>query len=286
LINFSILASLAAGRGDDLGDGAGRSRDQRQQAVAGAGRRTGTQPVRVNDGLSHPMMIVRETSAGARVVATNDGWGGHTALMAAFDQVGAFRFSSPTSKDARFFSVASPRLVRVITRCTSGMCRMPPVSSWPNSNDATPENSFTGTTPRLINLSVLKEIESAATLTAGFTIAGSTAKTLLVRAVGPSLGLAPFSLTRAMPAPMMTLANAATGVKLASSRDWDGDAQIARIADRVGAFGLTSAATRDAMLLVTLAPGSYTCRFNRRRPPRRHRDDGCLRSALMPSRLR
>ena len=119
--------------------------------------------------------------------------------MTAFARVGAFPYSSPTSKDAAIFLNGTTSLAAgsYTVQLTDGSNVGGVVMA--ELYDATPASSFTSTTARLINVSVLKEIGSTAALTAGFTIGGSTGKTLLVRAVGPSLALAPFNLARAMP---------------------------------------------------------------------------------------
>jgi hypothetical protein len=51
--------------------------------------------------------------------------------------------------------------------------------------DATPADAYAPSTPRLINVSVLKEI--GAGFTVGFVVGGTTSRSVLVRAVGPGL---------------------------------------------------------------------------------------------------
>jgi hypothetical protein len=47
-----------------------------------------------------------DVCAGTSVVASNDNWGGDTALSTAFSQVGAFPFAGGTSKDAAVFTAS------------------------------------------------------------------------------------------------------------------------------------------------------------------------------------
>jgi hypothetical protein len=127
--------------------------------------------------------------------------------------------------------------------------------------DATPAGTFSASTPRLINVSVLKQIETGAMLTVGFYVGGSTAKTVLIRAVGPSLGQPPFNIASAMADPQLTLFNSSQ-VAIAGNDNWGGNNALATTGGRVGAFALFSPTSRDAVLLMTLAPGSYTAQVS------------------------
>ena len=121
--------------------------------------------------------------------------------------------------------------------------------------DATSAATFGPTTPRLIDVSVLKRLAAGNTISAGFVIGGSTAKTVLVRAIGP--GLAQLGVSGFMSDPHVTLFNAAS-VKIAENDNWGGDAQINAAMTSVGAFALADPASKDAVLLLTLAPGNYS----------------------------
>lgn len=116
---------------------------------------------------------------------------------------------------------------------------------------------FTATPPRLVNVSVLKRIPAGATLTAGFVIGGATAKTVLIRVVGPTLTATPVNVAGAMADPQLVLFNSAPA-QIAANDNWGGDAQLAAAGTAVGAFALSGPASKDAVLLVTLPPGSYT----------------------------
>jgi len=56
---------------------------------------------------------------------------------------------------------------------------------------------------------------------------------------------------------LLTECNGAQTV-IASNDNWAGDAQLAATSNSVGAFSVTDASSKDAMLLITLAPGNYT----------------------------
>ncbi len=81
---------------------------------------------------------------------------------------------------------------------------------------------------------------------------------MLVRAVGPPLGAAPFNVPGVLAQPVGTLFSGAQAV--ASNAAWNSATNAAAIRDTartVGAFALTEG-SRDSALLVTLSPGAYT----------------------------
>jgi hypothetical protein len=107
----------------------------------------------------------------------------------------------------------------------------------------------------VINVSVLKSIGVDEILTAGFVIGGASPKQVLVRAVGPTLGTAPFNIAGVMADPKLDLFRGQTVIH--ANDNWGGGLALATASGNVGAFSL-GAASRDAALLVVLDPGSYT----------------------------
>jgi hypothetical protein len=124
--------------------------------------------------------------------------------------------------------------------------------------DDTPSGAYTPSTPRLTNISCKTQIGAGGSLTAGFVIGGSTSRTVLVRATGPAL--AAYGVTGFMPDPQLALHTTVNGVDtvLDSNAGWGGDPQITAVSNAVFAFPLTDPASHDAVVLATLAPGSYT----------------------------
>jgi hypothetical protein len=95
-------------------------------------------------------------------------------------------------------------------------------------------------------------------LIAGFAIEGQRSKSLLIRAVGPTL--AAFGVSDVLREPLIVLYREGTAHAIASGARWEATAdaaEIAKAAVQVGAFALP-VASADAALLATLAPGSYT----------------------------
>ncbi len=92
----------------------------------------------------------------------------------------------------------------------------------------------------------------------GFVIDGSGPKTVLIRAVGPELGVAPFNVGGALADPVMDLKQG--GNTIGSNDDWsasDNAAEIVSTSAALGAFALAEGSA-SSVLLVTLDPGSYT----------------------------
>ena len=119
----------------------------------------------------------------------------------------------------------------------------------------------TATTPRLTNLSTLTSIPQSGTLAAGFVVSGASGRTVLVRAVGPTLGAPPFSIGGVMADPKLELYNNDTGAKIAENDNWGNATWLTSAHTAVGAFPLTSG-SKDASIVLTLAPGAYSARVS------------------------
>jgi hypothetical protein len=183
------------------------------------------------------------------LVASNDNWNGDSEIMNTSARVGAFGFTSNMSLDAALFRPALAR-GNYSMQVTSGTgAEGVALAELYDAN-----SNFSPASLRLINVSALTQVGTGDNiLIAGFTIAGSTGKTVLIRAVGPSL--APFGVTDAITDPKLQLF---TGRTLLDSNDnWGGDATLAATFSAVGAFDL-STTSKDAALLITLPPGSYS----------------------------
>ena len=253
LINLSILTNISAADPDFTmgtvlgGTGTSGNKPLLVRAVGPSLAALG-----VPDTLDDPKL---EMFAGAATFATNDNWGGGTALSNAFVQVGAFAYTAGNSRDAALFNAATPARDYTV-RVSSGVAGASGAVI-AELYDATAASAFTATTARLINVSVRKQIDAGATLTAGFVIGpsgGTVARTVLVRAIGPGLGV--FGVPGTMPDPKLELFSGANVI--AASDNWGGDASLTAAGKAVGAFAIADLQSKDAMILVTLAPGNYT----------------------------
>src|SRR6185295_11268501 len=111
---------------------------------------------------------------------------------------------------------------------------------------------------RLINVSARMNVAlGEATLIAGFSISGNAPKTVLIRGVGPTLSV--FGVTGLLADPKISLFSGSA--EIASNDNWGAGAstvaQMVAASVRVGAFALV-AGSKDAALVMTLQPGSYT----------------------------
>ncbi|NBQ58151.1 MAG: DUF1800 family protein, partial [Opitutaceae bacterium] len=117
--------------------------------------------------------------------------------------------------------------------------------------------------PRLANLSTRAQVGTSANqLFTGFVIGAGANKTVLIRAVGPTLASSPFNIAGTLADPYITLYNSAN-IPIAANDNWGtplngATAVTAATFSSVGAFALTSATSRDAAIVATLPPGSYS----------------------------
>jgi hypothetical protein len=191
-------------------------------------------------------------SAAAVKLFENDNW--NVSDAATFANVGAFPLVTG-SRDAALYNVAmipgsySVQLSGV--GATTGIALA-------EIYDAAPGTTFTATTSRLVNVSARAVSGSGANvLIAGFVIAGPTPKTVLIRGIGPTLGV--FGVTGVLADPKLELFDGAN-VKVQENDNWGGVASLTSAFDAVGAFRLDPA-SRDAALLATLKPGNYTAQI-------------------------
>ena len=105
------------------------------------------------------------------------------------------------------------------------------------------------TATRLVNISTRGRVGVGdEVLIGGFIVAGSDSKTVIVRALGPSLPLA-----GALANPVLELRDA-SGNLVSSNDDWVNSSQQSAIA----ASGLAPSSPLESAILATLSPGNYT----------------------------
>jgi hypothetical protein len=112
--------------------------------------------------------------------------------------------------------------------------------------------AFPAVGPQSLNLSTRGLVGSGqGSLIGGIIVNGSAPKTVVLRALGPSLG--EVGLSGTLPDPIITLFNSA-GQIVATNDDWEGDPN----ASQIMADGLAPGDPAEAALRPTLVPGSYT----------------------------
>lgn len=204
--------------------------------------------------LADPLIQLKDKDGA--IVAVNDNWSGAAALRTTAATVGAQPLTNNASKDAALIAnlAAGPYTVRVAgVGDTTG-------TALAEVYDTSPA-VVTATSPQLINISARAVTNNDNPLIAGFVITGSTAKTVIIRGVGPYL--AQYFGAAAMTDPTLELYSLKDGTStlVASNDNWGGSSQLAALFATVGAFALNDGASKDATLVLTLDPGVYTAQL-------------------------
>ena len=192
--------------------------------------------------------------AGNTVIASNDNWDAAATPVATQSSVGAFALAAGSKDAALLGNAVTAGGYSVQITGVGGATGVALAELY----DLTPAASFGASTPRLINISARTQVgRDGDILIAGFNVAGTGQRRLLVRAVGP--GLATFGLGGTLADPKLEIYSGNTVV--AANDNWDAAATPAATQASVGAFALP-AGSKDAVLIVTLAPGSYTAQVS------------------------
>jgi hypothetical protein len=204
--------------------------------------------------LPDPKLTLNNTTAGT-VIDTDTGWGGNAAIAAEAAKLGAFSWGASATPDSALLESLPPDNYTAQIAGASGDTGLALVEVY----DATPASTYAPATPRMTNLSALIQVGSGANVVfAGFVIGGTTAKTVLIRASGPTLATA-FGLTGVLNDPQLTLTSTSVTPSqvILVNTGWGGDATIAAQAKGVGAFAWSDSSA-DSAILITLPPGNYT----------------------------
>jgi hypothetical protein len=209
----------------------------------------------VESTLANPRL--RVFNQAAQVVAESDDWSGAD-LAATSARVGAFALASG-SRDAALLLTLAPGAYSLHVDAAAGE-GVALVELYDASDAPAIE------TQQVINISTRAFVDTGeGVLTAGFVVTGSIPKRVLIRGIGPSLTA--FGVADALADPVLRLYQGTTVI--AQNDDWQAPqpigsiiapasaAEVAAAAAQSGAFTLGSG-SKDASLLLTLAPGAYT----------------------------
>jgi hypothetical protein len=189
------------------------------------------------------------------LLADNSGWNS-SAVGNTFNQLGAFPFAQG-SHDAAIIESLQPGAYSAIVTGDGSTGVVLTELYDPGSQ---------GVGQRLVNLSGLGQVNPAAGgIVNGFIITGNSPERVLVRGVGPTL--ASYGVTGALADPVLLVYNS-SGQLIAKNDNWQtpvtvngsagaSAADVAAAAAATGAFPLPSG-SKDAALILTLAPGAYT----------------------------
>ncbi len=203
--------------------------------------------------LANPVLDIYDSSN--KVIAHNDNWGDNSnadQIVSTAARVAAAALTKGSLDSALLLQLQPGAYTAIVSGSgdTTGVALV-------EAYDA--DDAITSTSGRVISLSTRGTVTGdAGALIAGFSVNGPGPKTLLIRAVGPTLAQAPFTLSGAIDDPFLTLYQGQTSLR--TDDDWDtpisSQPALNTAAARVGAFPL--AIRRDSAMLVTLQPGTYT----------------------------
>lgn len=203
--------------------------------------------------ITDPVLTLYGPNSATRIAASNDNWS--AADRAVFDQAGAFPLPNG-SRDAALVARLAPGAYTALVSAASGSeaTSLALVEVY----DAE-RHTGTGAVSRLVNLSVRAQVGTGdSVLIPGVVVDPGAAKTVLIRAIGPTLGEAPFGVAGTLGQPVLTLFLGSRAI--ASNTAWGSApnaAEIRAAARTVGAFPLPES-SRDSALLVLLPTGAYT----------------------------
>lgn len=186
---------------------------------------------------------------GTQVIATNTGWSTATNasdIATAANRAGAFAFPAGSADSAILMRLA-PGDYTARASAADGGSGVALLEAYEVEADSS----------RFANVSTRAYVGTdASVVIPGLVVSGATARTFLIRAIGP--GLADFGLTGLLARPSLVLMRDATPI--AANERWETAADPAALTaagQQNGAFPLKSG-NADSALLVTLEPGAYT----------------------------
>ncbi|MCE2863908.1 MAG: immunoglobulin domain-containing protein, partial [Opitutaceae bacterium] len=238
LANLSVRTALAAG--DTLIVGLSVGGGSRGVLVRAVGPTLGA--FGVGGAMTDPRL---ELYNGQIRVFANDDW--PQTLSSVFPTVGAFALGNG-SKDAGFLQTVEGTRSIMAQGTGAGVVLVEAYDTGAPS------------AARLVNVSARNRVGTGDDiLIAGFNIsgpAGTAPKPLLIRAVGP--GLAALGVPGTLADPKLEIFDSG-GAKVVENDSWN--ASLAAVFSSVGAFALP-AVSRDAALVVSLPPGTYTAQVS------------------------
>lgn len=236
LANLSVRTALAAG--DTLIVGLSVGGGSRGVLVRAVGPTLGA--FGVGGAMTDPRL---ELYNGQTRVFANDDW--PQTLSAVFPTVGAFALGNG-SKDSAFLQTVDGTRSIMAQGTGAGVVLVEAYDTGAPS------------AARLVNVSARNRVGTGDDiLIAGFNISGTGGpKPLLIRAVGP--GLAALGVPGTLADPKLEIFDG-NGAKVVENDSWN--ASLAAVFSSVGAFALP-AGSRDAALVVSLPPGSYTAQVS------------------------
>jgi hypothetical protein len=192
----------------------------------------------VSGAMADPTLELHD-SAGA-TIATNDNW----QSSAQASEISASGLAPRNPLESAIIATLEPGNYTAIVRGVNNTTGIALVEGYALDSTAT----------RLVNVSTRGQVGMRDdVLIGGFIVTGSDSKTLMVRALGPSLGTGAHPLAGVLLNPVLELHDG-SGNLLSSNDDWVSSPQHAAIV----ASGLAPSNSIESAILITLSPGNYT----------------------------
>lgn len=201
-------------------------------------------------------------------INSSTAWNNNAALSAAFNQVGAFGYAAGSADSALQVSLLANQ---TFTAEVSGVSNGTGVAL-AEIYDADP--TLLTSPSRLVNISARANVGTGSNiLIAGFIIGGSGNETVLVRGIGPTLGI--LGVAGVLGQPVLTVYDS-SGKVITSDQGWQnpptaptgvwaGKASPTNAShatfSKVGAFDLSNGSA-DSALVITLPAGAYTAQIS------------------------
>jgi Fibronectin type III domain len=188
--------------------------------------------------MANPTLELHD-STGA-TIATNDNW--QTSAQAS--EISASGLAPRNPLESAIIATLQPGSYTAIVRGVNNTTGIALVEGY----------ELDSTTTRLMNISARGHVGVGNdVLIGGFIVTGSQSKTVMVRALGPSLGTGAHPLAGVLVNPVLELHDG-SGNLLSSNDDWVNSPQHVAIV----ASGLAPSHSLESAILTTLSPGNYT----------------------------
>ena len=188
--------------------------------------------------MANPTLELHD-STGA-MIASNDDW----QSSAQVSEISASGMAPTNPLESAIIAILEPGNYTAIVRGVNNTTGIALVEAYELDSTAT----------RLMNISTRGQVGvENEVLIGGFIVTGSDSKTVIVRALGPSLGTGANPLAGALANPVLELHDG-SGNLLSSNDDWVNSQQHSAIE----ASGLAPANPLESAILGTLGPGNYT----------------------------
>ena len=197
----------------------------------------GQPPFNVPNAMANPTLNLFQGSA---LVASNDNWG-NAANQQAIRDTG---LAPPNALEAATLISLNPGSYTAIVRGLNNTSGNALFEAYDLDNTAGSKFS---------NISTRSVVQTGNdVMIAGVIVHGPGSKNVLIRALGPTLGQAPFNLPNSLPDPFLDLRDG-SGTRITSNDNWKSTQQT-----QIQATGLAPPNDAESAIAITLAPGNYT----------------------------